>query len=93
MHRRSRARQVVDLVDLDVERQRDVVADEFEPGMVDQVLDVVLAAGEEVVGADDMMAAFDQAVAQVAAEETGATRDKDLAAPVVLAHVVCFPLS
>ena len=43
VHRRGRAGEVVDLVDLDVERERHVVADQLEMLVVEQMLDV--AAG------------------------------------------------
>jgi hypothetical protein len=50
VHGRGRAGQVVDLVDLDVQRDRHVVPHQLEARVVEQVLDVVLGAGEEVVG-------------------------------------------
>ena len=43
MHRRGRAGEIVDLVDLDVERERHVVADQLEMLVVEQMLDVVVA--------------------------------------------------
>jgi len=50
------AGQVVDLVHLHVEGEGDVVAQELEVGVVEQVRDVLLAAGEQVVGADHLRA-------------------------------------
>jgi hypothetical protein len=44
MDRTCRAGQVVDRIDLQIERQRDVVAAQPEPGIVEQVKDVLLAA-------------------------------------------------
>lgn len=85
MDRRGRAGEVVDLVDLDIERKGHVMAHELEPGMVVQVLDVALGAGKEVVGADHLMPLFKQAVGQVRAEETGAAGDQDAFAGVVKA--------
>ena len=71
------AGQVVDLVDLHVKREGDVVAHELEAGVVEQVRDVVLGAGEEVVGAEHVVPLLQQAVAEVAAQEPGAAGDED----------------
>lgn len=48
-----------------------------EAWMLEQVGDVRLAACEEVVEADDLVAVGDEAVAEVRAEETGPTGDQD----------------
>jgi len=53
------AGQVVDFVDLDVEREGHIVADELESWIGQQVFDVLARAGEEIVHADDF-AAFQQ---------------------------------
>jgi hypothetical protein len=45
------------------------VAQQFEVRVIEQVLDVVLGAGEEVVDTEDVVAGLEQAVAQVRAEE------------------------
>ncbi len=84
MDRGGRAREIVDLVDLDVERHRDVVAHEFELGMPEQVLDVALGAREKIVDAKDMVTRLDQAVGQMGADETGPAGDQDR---LVLMHV------
>ena len=86
--RRGRAGQVVDLVDLDVEREGDVVAHQLEVRVVQQVDDVVLGAGEEVVDAQHVVAVGQQAVAQVRAEEAGAAGDHD---PFSNGVLHCFP--
>ena len=70
--RRGRAGEVVDLVDLDVEREGDVVAHQLEMRIAQQMRDVVLAAGEEVVDAQHVVAVAQQALAQMRAEEAGA---------------------
>ncbi len=59
---------------------------QLEARMVEQVLDVALGAGEEVVDAQDVMALLDEPVAQVAAQETGAAGHEHLLGGVVLAH-------
>ena len=72
VHRRGGAGEVVDLVDLDVEREGDVVAHRLEVRIAEQVRDVVLAPGEVVVDAQHVVAVAQQAFAQMRAEEAGA---------------------
>jgi hypothetical protein len=76
VHRRGRAGEVVDLVDLDVERKGHVVAQQLEARMADQVLDVAPRTGEEVVDAQHVVAAFEQLLAQVRAQEAGTAGDE-----------------
>ena len=65
-------REVVDEVDrvVDEDRLRDVVRDEPERVVMD-VLDVRQRAADEVVDADDPLAALEEVVAEVRAEEAG----------------------
>lgn len=76
VHRRGRAGQVVDAVHLHVERKCHVVADELEAGVVQQVADVVLATGEEVVQADHLVPVGQEPPAQVGANEARAACDE-----------------
>ena len=55
--RRGGAGQIVDLVDLEEDRHRHVVADQLEVRPAEQVGDVRLLAGEEIVQADHVVAA------------------------------------
>jgi hypothetical protein len=63
------------LVDLDVERKRDVVPHELEVMMIEQVLDVTPSPSEEIVDAYDIGTAPHQPVAKMRAEEAGAPRN------------------
>src|SRR5690606_2982291 len=63
--------------DLQPERVGDVVSDQLEVGLLEQVGDVELLAGEEVVDADDVVAFVDEAGAEVRANEAGAAGDED----------------
>jgi hypothetical protein len=87
----GRAGQVVDLVHLDKQRKGDVVAHQLEAGVVEQVRDVVLGAGEEVVDTEHVVPFGQQAVAQVAAQKAGAAGDEDALGGVVVAlgHDAC----
>jgi hypothetical protein len=71
--RRGRAGKIVNFIDFQIERKGHVVAHEFETRMPDQALNVLLGAGEEVVGANDIVAIGDQAIAQMRAEEASAS--------------------
>ena len=51
---RGRTGEVIDLIDLDVERERHVVPHQFEMLVVEKMLDVLPGAG--VVGAEDIAA-------------------------------------
>src|SRR5579863_737859 len=65
--------------EVDVTRNMDIVghiaADQPELYIWQQVRDVVRHSGEEIVQADDLDAMRQQALAQMGAEETRATRD------------------
>jgi hypothetical protein len=77
MNRRSRARQVVDLVDLEIERKRNVVAYRLEVSMTEETGDITACPGEVVIDAQDLVASSQQSLTQVAAKKAGAARDKD----------------
>src|SRR6266850_8143964 len=74
---RSRARQVVDLVDLDIERKRHVVPHQFEAFMTQEMLDVVASAGIKIVYAKNLVVARKQRLTKKGADETGAARDQN----------------
>src|SRR4051794_27644364 len=77
MDGRSRAGEVVDLVDLDKEGMRHVVPHRLEQRCRQKIRDVVLAAGEVVVDAEHVMALRDQALTQMRAEKAGAAGDEN----------------
>ena len=65
VHRRRRARHVVDLVNLDKELLCDVVADDLKVGLANQVGDVVLLRGKEVIHRHYVMPLVHQPTAKV----------------------------
>ena len=73
MDRRGRARQVVNLIDLQIKWERDVMADEFKMFVIEEVLDVTSGAGKEVVNTEDQRTVCKQMPTQMRAEETGTT--------------------
>ena len=56
---RSGASEVVDLVDLEPDRLRDVVANQLEVGELQQVFDVGFLAGKEIIETNDVVALLD----------------------------------
>ena len=68
---RSRAGEIVDLVHLDIERKGHVVTNELEARVAEQMRDVGLGAGEEIVDANDIVALSKEPVTKVRTEESG----------------------
>jgi hypothetical protein len=68
---------VVDLVDLDVERERHVVAHQLEAGLIEQVNDVVPGTRVEVVDDEYVVPFGEQAPAQVRSDEPGSPGNQD----------------
>jgi hypothetical protein len=77
MNWRGRAGKIVDLVDLDEQREANVVPHELEPRFAQKVLDVHLRACEEIIQAKHLMPIREQAVDQVRAKEAGTASDKN----------------
>ena len=75
--RRSWTGQIVDLVDLELERVGHIVPHEFETGVSEQVLDVDFPSSEKVVDCNDVMAISQQTIAQMRAEEPGAAGNEN----------------
>src|SRR5690606_24167972 len=67
----------VDLIDLQPDWQRHVVADKVEVGPPQQVRHVALLTGEEIVQADDIVPLFDQPFAKMRAEKARTTRNEN----------------
>lgn len=77
---RGRASEVEDLINLEEDWLDDVMSDEFKVGAADEVSDIFLAASEEVVKADDMVATVDEEFTEVGADKAGTTSDEDTVA-------------
>ena len=69
-------REIVDLVDFQIERESDVVPDDLEIRIADNVRDVLLAPGIEIVDANDVAAVGQEPFAQVRAEKSGPAGDQ-----------------
>ena len=64
MDRARRAGEIVDLIDLDIERKADVVPHEFEPRVAHEVIEIALVPGEQIIDAQYLVAALKQAIDQ-----------------------------
>jgi hypothetical protein len=73
MYRRSRTGEIVDLIDLEQDRFGYVVADQLESMVVEQVIDVYLAAGKEIIKADNIVAVSQQPLAKMRADKARTT--------------------
>lgn len=71
MDRRGRAGQIVDLIDLNIEREGDVVAHQLEVGIIKQVQDVILIAGKIVIDAQNIVPVLEQTFAEMGTEKSG----------------------
>jgi hypothetical protein len=76
VHRRGRAGQVEDAIDLDIEREGDVVAHHLEARVVEQVRDVRAPPREVVVDAQHLVPGRHQALAQMRTQKAGAAGDQ-----------------
>ena len=65
------------MIDFDTQRLGHIMADELKARMIEEVGDVLFAAGEQIVRTDDLMALSEQTFRKVRAKKTSATGDKD----------------
>jgi hypothetical protein len=72
-----RAGEIVNFINFQKQRMNNVVANQLKVRLVQQMSDVRLLAGEEVVDTDDVMSFGNQPLGQVRAEESGAASDQD----------------
>ena len=77
MNGRCRTGEVVDLIHFQVDGVDDVVTDAFKVRISQEMADVVLAAGEEVVEAQDLLPLGEQPFAEMRTEKAGAAGDEN----------------
>jgi hypothetical protein len=75
--RRGRAGEIVDLVDIDIERKGHVVAHDLEGRLAEQWFDVAARTCEIVVDAENLALLLEQSCAQMRAQKARTTRHKD----------------
>jgi hypothetical protein len=72
VNRRCGAGHVEDAVDLQQNRIDDIVADDFEPVIVEQMGHMLAPTCKEVIEADDLVTIVEEALAEMRADETSA---------------------
>jgi len=75
--RACRTGEIENLVDLDVQREADIVTQDFEAGIGEQMRDIAAGAREKIVGADDLVSRSEQDLAKMAADESCAAGDEN----------------
>ena len=55
MDGRRGARQIIDFIDFDIERQSDVVADKFKARLAVEMVNIAFCASEKIIDAEDLM--------------------------------------
>jgi hypothetical protein len=69
MYRGRRTGEVIDFIDLNVERERDVVAHQLEMLVIEKMLNVLASAGEKVIGAENVSAVREKALSKMRAKK------------------------
>jgi len=77
MRRTGRASEMIDLVDLQIQRSHDVMMHQLEVLVTDPVLHIPLSAGEEIVDDYYLVSGEHQTIHQVGANKTRAARHQD----------------
>src|SRR5262249_56521216 len=67
--------EIVDLIDLEIERKGDVVSDQLERGVADQVLYIPPRSREKIVDAENDRPIPEQALAKMGPEKAGTAGD------------------
>ena len=75
MHRRCRARQMVDLIHLQQNRLDNVMPNELKPRIPKQMNHILLPARKEIINDDHIITSGDKLIHQMTPDETGATGD------------------
>ncbi len=84
MRRGGGTGEIIDLIHFDIERESDIVTHQLEHRVVHQMRDVLFRTRVEVVDAEDLMARFEQSIAEMGAQETGPSRNCDSLSPIAI---------
>jgi hypothetical protein len=85
---RRRTCEIVNLIDFEKDRQRNVVANQLKVGVIEQMDDVRFLACKKIIEADYVVTAFDQSLAKMRTEKSGSPGHKN---PFNRRHVACSP--
>jgi hypothetical protein len=93
VHRRGWTSQVIDLVHLDVNRKRNIVANDLEARVAQEVRHVSFGAGKEVIKADHLVAILKEPLTQVGPQKASPSGHKANSRISIRSHNrVCFAL-
>jgi hypothetical protein len=76
---RSRTGQIENFIDFDVERETNVMAHQLEARIRQQMMHVASRPGVEIIDAQNLIAAFQQAIAKVRSNKSRSAGDEDTA--------------
>ena len=77
VRRGCRAGEIIDAVDLELERVDHVVTNEFKTVVPLEMLDVGLSTGEEVVETDHFISLFNKTIAEMRTKKSGSAGNQD----------------
>jgi hypothetical protein len=77
MDRRCRASEIVDLIYLEQDRLGDIVPDQLKAMIVQQVRDILLAASEEIIETNNVVALREQSFTKMRANKPGTAGNKN----------------
>src|SRR6266508_4554947 len=77
MNGRSWAGKIENFIDLNIEREADVVAHQLKAGIRPQMMHVASGAGVEIIDAQDIVAAFQQPIAKVRSNKSSSAGNED----------------
>ena len=83
MNRRGGTGQIVDFIDLHIERKRHIMPHELEARVIVKLVDIALGTGKEIVGTKNFVPLLEQSVDQMRTDETGAAGNQDALSAVV----------
>jgi hypothetical protein len=75
MDGRRGAREVVNIVDFDIQRKSNVMPDHFEISMIDKVLDISMRASKEIVDTHNDCSVGQEVLTQMRSQKAGAASD------------------
>jgi hypothetical protein len=76
--------EMVDFIDFDKEWMNDVMTDQFEIRVSQEMADIILASGEEVIDTDDFCSLLEKGFAEMASQEPRSSSDQDAV------HIISF---
>ena len=77
VNRRCGTGKIINLVDLDIERKRHIMTHDLEPGIFEQMRNIVFNTSEVVIDTKDVITFVQQPFAEVRADKPGTSGDQN----------------